>query len=282
MSFAVLFALGAAVSFGLTDYVSGVLSRRLRILDILGIGNLFGLLLVIALLPLLPAEALAPADLVWGLVGGICSAMGVLLLLRGFRVGRFGVVSPVSSVGAAGIPVLAGLALGEQPSLVVLAGLVAGIASIWLVSGTTPRSQKGHAGSTAGLWEGLGAGVMLAAMYLTLSRADYASGPWPVVGMQVGVLAVIGLAMLGLRQRPSIPRADIVGVAVVGITAVLGALGFIYAARQGLVSIAAVLASMSPAITILLARMLIAERFTPRQIVGLGIAAAAILLISLG
>jgi|GEM_PF-1936957 len=282
MSFAVLFALGAAVSFGLTDYVSGVLSRRLRILDILGIGNLFGLLLVIALLPLLPAEALSPADLAWGLVGGICSAMGVLLLLRGFRVGRFGVVSPVSSVGAAGIPVLVGLAIGEQPSLVVLAGLVAGIASIWLVSGTTPRSQKGHTQSAAGLWEGLGAGVMLAAMYLTLSRADYASGPWPVVAMQVGVLAVIGLALLGLRQRPSIPRADIVGVAVVGITAVLGALGFIYAARQGLVSIAAVLASMSPAVTILLARMLIAERFTPRQIVGLGIAAAAILLISLG
>lgn len=281
MSASVLLALGAALCFGVSDYLSGVLSRRLSILDVLAVGGLVGLAVIIVLLPLFPQATASGRDLAWGTLAGIAAAAGVLLLLRGFRVGRFGVVSPVSSVGAAGIPVIVGLALGEQPSLSVLAGLVAGIVSIWLVSGTQGGAVDRPA-TAAGLWEGLASGVMFAGMFLALSRADFASGPWPVVALQVGVLAVILFALLLQRRRPRVTLDEMPGVALVGVTAVVGTLAFIYSARLGLVSIAAVISAMSPAITVVLARVLIAEHFTQRQLAGLAVAAAAIVLIGFG
>lgn len=278
----VLLALAAAVCFGVSDYLSGVFSRRLRILDILVVGHVIGLLLLLAMLPLFHGTAVATADLVWGACAGIAAALGVLLLLRGFRVGRFGVVSPVSSVGAAGIPVLAGLLLGEQPSRLAGIGLVVGIVSIWLVSSARPDPRGDGRRVAAGLREGLAAGVLLAVMMLALSRADHASGPWPVLALQLAMLAVIGGVVAVRGQRPRVTGPDLPGVAAIGITVVLGLLAFIQAARLGLVSIAAVIASMSPAITVLLARLLISERFTPPQIVGLGAAAVALVMIGLG
>lgn len=282
MTVSLLLALGAAVCFGVCDYVSGMFSRRLSMLDILGFGSAIGLILIVLLLPFFPEADATTADLGWGFVSGLAAAGAALLLLRGFRVGRFGVVSPVSSVGAAGIPVVVGLALGEDPSAIVLTGLVAGIAAIWLVSGSASPAANGARPRAAGLWEGLGAGILLAVMFLTLSRADFASGPWPVLTLQLGLLAVIGVALVLRRKRPRITLDDIPGVSIVGATAVIGTLGFIYSAYLGLVSIAAVVTAMSPAVTVLMARMLIAEHFTPRQLVGLAAAAVAIILISLG
>lgn len=278
----VLLALAAAVCFGVSDYLSGVFSRRLRILDILVVGNVAGLLLLLALLPLFHGTTVATADLVWGACAGVAGALAVLLLLHGFRVGRFGVVSPVSSVGAAGIPVLAGLLLGEQPSRLAGIGLAVGIVSIWLVSSARPGPHGDGRRIAAGLREGLAAGVLLAVMLLALSRADQASGPWPVLSLQLGLLAVIGGAVAIRGQHPRVNRTNLPGVAAIGVTAVLGLLAFIEAARLGLVSIAAVIASMSPAVTVLLARMLITEHFTPRQVTGLAAAAVALVLIGLG
>lgn len=282
MSLTVALALASALAFGISDYLSGVLSRRLRILDLLAIGTPVGLVVTLGLLPLLPVERVTTVDLIWGAVAGVAATFGILLLLRGFRVGRFGVVSPVSSVGAAGIPVVVGLALGEQPGPIVLTGLLVGIVSIWLVSSGSPEAQKGTRRTAAGLWEGLGAGVMFAAMFLTLSRAEFSSGAWPVLTLQIGSLAVIGLALVGLRQFPRVAWVDLPAVAAVSVVGVLGTLAFIYSAWLGLVSIAAVISAMSPAVTVLLARALIAERFTGPQIAGLVLALLAIVLISLG
>lgn len=282
MSASVLLALTAALGFGVSDYLAGVFSRRLRILDVLAVGNVAGLLGMIAILPLFPAASAVPRDVIWGSVAGVAAAAGVLTLLRGFRIGRFGVVSPVSSVGAAGIPVIVGLLLGEQPSPMALVGLGAAIVSIWLVSGTTPDGRSGGRVIAAGLWEGLAAGVLFALMFLALSRADYTSGPWPVLALQVASAAVILLVLVVLKEKPRIALPDLPGVSAVGLTGVFGTLAFIYAARLGLVSIAAVISAMSPAVTVLLARMLIAEHFTPRQLAGLGLAGVALVLISLG
>lgn len=282
VSLAVPLALAAAVCFGVSDYLSGVLSRRLSIIDVLAIGSPAGLLVVLIALPVLPVEAVRAADLWWGVVAGAAAALGVLLLMRGFRVGRFGVVSPVSSVGAAGIPVLVGLALGEQPSLIVFSGLVTGIVSIWLVSAAPAATDSGSGRMTAGLGEGLGAGVMFAVMFLALGRAQLASGPWPVLTLQLGLMAVIGAAVALRGQWPRLVLTDIPGVAGVSVLGTAGTLAFIYAAWSGLVSIAAVIAAMSPAITVIMARVIIAEHFTRRQIAGLILALVALALIGLG
>lgn len=282
MSLAVPLALVAAVCFGVSDYLAGVLSRRLRISDIIAIGSPAGLVFVAVLLPVLPVEAVRTADLIWGAIAGAAAALGVLLLLRGFRVGRFGVVSPVSSVGAAGIPVVVGLMLGETPSAVVLAGLVVGVISIWLVSAASDSGAVAMRPTAAGLWEGLGAGVLFAGMFLALGRADFASGPWPVLSLQLGLMLAIGSVVAARRRWPRVVVDDLPGVIGVSVLGTAGTLAFIYSAWSGLVSISAVIAAMSPAVTLILARLLIGEHFTRQQVAGLALAAVALVLIGLG
>ncbi len=285
MSASVILALLATAGYGVADYLSGVFSRRLRILDVLTVGYTAGLLVFVPAWPLLASTGFSPADLAWGALAGCAGAVGVLLLLHGFRVGQFAVVSPVSAVGTAAIPVAAGLLLGEQPGPVTFAGLAVGVVAIALVSGAriAPRVWRRVGGGTsAGFWSGLGSGVAYAGMFLALSRSDYSSGPWPVLALQFGLLAVIGGVVGARRQRPDVRASDWPGVAAVGITSVVGNLAFVYAARLGLVSIAAVIASMSPAVTVLLARVVTGERFSRRQLLGLAHAVAALVLIGAG
>lgn len=285
MSASLILALLSTASYGVSDYLSGVFSRRQRILDVLAVGYSAGLIAFVPVWPLLASTSFSLGDLAWGALAGFAGAAGVLLLLRGFRVGQFAVVSPVSAVGTAAIPVAVGLLLGEQPGPVTFAGLAIGLVAIALVSGArmAPRVWRRTGGGTsAGFWSGLGSGVAYAGMFLALSRSDYSSGPWPVLALQVGLLAVIALVLGARRQVPRVPASDWPGVAGIGITSVVGSLAFVYAARLGLVSIAAVIASMSPAVTVLLARVVTGERFTRRQIVGLAHALLALVLIGIG
>lgn len=282
MSVALVLALAATVTYGVSDYLAGVFSRRLRILDVMTVGYAVGLLTFIPAGPLLIGTTYVRADLAWGALAGVAGAAGVLLLVHGFRIGQFAVVSPVSAVGTAVIPVLVGVLLGEQLGPVTLLGLAAGIVAIALVSGArmAPRKWTQRQGETAaGLWWGLGAGVAYAGMFLALSRSDYGSGPWPVLALQLATVVIILIALAIRRQVPRVGARDLPGVAAIGATAVLGNLAFVYSARLGLVSVAAVIASMSPAVTVLLARLVTGERFTRRQLVGLVHAAVALVLI---
>jgi drug/metabolite transporter (DMT)-like permease len=280
----VLLALLAAVGYGVSDYLSGVFSRRLRFLDVLTVGYTAGLLAFVVAWPLFEGTFFATRDLVWGAIAGFAGAAGVLLLMHAFRVGRFAVASPVSAVGTAAIPVAVGLLLGEQPGSVRMVGLAVGVVAIWLVSGAGVGRRARSAGprTADGFWSALGAGVAFAAMFLALSRSDYASGPWPVLALQLGMLAVFACALAGRRHLPRVRRADLAGVALVGISAVVGNLAFVYSARLGLISVAAVIASMAPAVTVILARVHTGERFSPRQLVGLGHAGVALVLIGAG
>lgn len=274
-------ALIAAVGYGVSDYLSGVFSRRLRFLDVVVVGHAAGLLVFIVAWPLFEGTAFSMRDLVWSTLAGVAGAAGVLLLMHAFRVGRFAVASPVSAVGTAAIPVAVGLLLGEQPSSVGPVGLAFGVVAIWLVSGARIgwRGRIPGPHTAAGFWAALGSGIAYAGTFLALSRSDYASGPWPVLTLQLGMIAVIACAMVTRRQVPRVRRPDLAGIAAVGIATVVGNLAFLYSARLGLMSVAAVIASMAPAVTVILARLHTGEQFSHRQIAGLGHAAVALVLI---
>lgn len=220
----------------------------------------------------------APA-LWWGAASGLGSAVGALALYRGLASGRMSVVAAVSAVLSAVIPTIVGLALGDRLTVGAATGIVIAVPAIAMVSwqpgAADPRAAR------AGLLYGLVAGLGFALLFIALDRAGTRAGAWPLLpGQVVAVLLVAPVAWRGLVGvgRPSRGAAGlIVGAGVVsGIASLL----FLAATGHGQLAIVAVLTAMYPAVTILLSRTLLAERWSRVQGTGLVAAAAAVVLVS--
>lgn len=281
MSMAVLLGLGAAVGYGIGDFLAGYYSRRFGIRAVLAIGQLAGLVVLLAAALWFSPPPTGPADLAWGALAGTVGVIGGYLLLQGFRTGQLSVVSPVSSLGAAGLPLLVDLIVYGIPSIPVLAGVSVGLVAIWLISTPSSATEHGGRGVAAGFWYGLGAGIGFAGMFLALDFADPNSGAWPAVTAQAAVALIALILALGRPQELRLPANAWPGIVLSGIAGALATASFVFAARAGLVSIAAVIASLSPAVTVLLAGCVLHERLPPRQITGLVVAGVALVLIGL-
>lgn len=195
-------------------------------------------------------------------------------LYRGYARGQMAVAGPISALGAAALPAAVGTLLGERLAPVGIVGVLTAMPAIWLVSGTG-RVGGVRRGSVDGLVSGTG----FALEFVGLDRAGISSGRWPVAVSQSTALVLVG-AVVAVR-RPALPRA----LAPLGWAACAGILSlgatslYFIAATAGLLTVAAVLAGLYPAVTAALAAMLLQERPDRLQVVGLGLAAIAVVLI---
>lgn len=279
MSEAVLLAAGAATGYGVADFLGGFFGRKLDILSVLLVSHVAGLAALAAVMAALGRAEPVPADLAWGAAAGVGSAMGGYCLLRGFAVGRMSVVSTVAALTAAGLPLGADLALGARLDAASWAGVLLGLVAIGLVSTGDADRVNGRRGPAAGTTFGVLSGVGYASMYLALDQAGPDSGLWPALMREAFFVLIVGLAAAATRWRPYVPRGALVGVSGIGVAAGLATASFLLAARLGAVGIAAVIASLSPAVTVLLARILLGETVTRQQVVGLIGAGLALVLI---
>ncbi len=278
----VLLALGSAVAYGLSDFIGGSLARRARVFAVAVVGQTASTAGTgVAALLFFTGEP-ATSDWVWGAVAGIGSGIGAVFLYRGLASGRMSVVAPLSAVAAALLPAVVGFISGERPTIVTWLGVVCAFPAIWLVSRAAEQApgndRIGRAGVTDGLLAGLGFGSLFAA----LGQVDDASGLGPLTLAQASsVLAIVALAT-GLRQ-PWLPRYR--GEAAASIAGLLGALAtslFLLSTQSGLLTVAAVLTSLYPASTVLLAALVLHERIHRSQGVGLLLAGAAVALVAAG
>ena len=141
MNLGILLALASAVAYGASDFVGGVGSRRYSPWQVVLVGQGAGAVLMLAAGLTLPGSPVA-LDFGWALLAGVGSATGSIFLYRGLARGRMGVVAPISAVGAAVLPVLAGVAFGERPGWLVWVGMIAALPGIWLVSRTTSSDRR--------------------------------------------------------------------------------------------------------------------------------------------
>ncbi|WP_433335897.1 hypothetical protein [Spirillospora sp. CA-294931] len=270
-----LLALASAVAYGLADVAGGLLSRRANFAAVALAGQLGGLVLALLLVPVLPASGLGAADLAWGALSGVGTGLGMLYLYKGLSRGAMSVVVPVSAVGGVALPVVVGVAfLGDRPTLLASAGIGFAVPALWLVS----RTGEGSASAPAAL-DGLIAGAGIALQYLALAQAGPEAGVWPVVAGRVGA-AVTVLPLAATAARPGLK--DTLAAAGTGGLAALALVFYMAAARQQLLVIAVVLASLYPVIPVLLGLTALRERLSRAQALGLAGAAAAIGLLTLG
>lgn len=273
----IVLGLAAALLYGSSDFGGGVASRRFGSLRVTVIGSAVATVLAWATLGVVGGPGPTVRALAWGLASGLAGGIGTLVLYRGLARGQMSVVGPVSAVGAAVVPVAAGVALGERPGLVAIAGVLVSLPAIVLVAASGPVRGK----LRGGLLDGLAAGLAFGILFVGLAQAGRNAGLWPVASEQTGALLVTLAVAVKSRQPLRIPLRAAGLPVFAGASGMAATLAYYYATHFSMLAIAAVLVSLYPGVTVLLARALLHERFSPAQRAGLGLCALSVAAIAL-
>ena len=274
----VLLGLAAAIAYGIGDFVGAFASRRHTAVTVLLHSYPVGAVLMLVMLPFFPGTVTA-RTVVFGVAGGLAGLVGVTIMYALMVLAPMNVISPVTAVLAAIVPVVFGVLVGERPQLAAWLGIVLGIGAVVLVSRTSDEHPHGRIALRVialAFVSGLGFGFY----FIFLARAGDDSGLWPLVISRIAsAIVIVPLAW----QRGGLTR---IRGQMLGITLAAGAFDalanmfFLLASRQGLLSLASVLTSLYPAVTVMLAVGLLHEHTSKIQRIGLGLAATAIVLIT--
>lgn len=271
-----VFALSAAATWGAGDFTGGMAARRVGSFRTIFISYIFGLL-GLAAVALATREALsAPADLLWGALAGLLGVVGLGCLLRGFSIGRMGVVAPISAVLGTAIPVLFTALTQGLPREVQLAGFALAVVGIWLLSRPEALGRR-----PAGLGFALLAGLGFGAFFTALGQVGQGAVFWPLVAGRLACVVALASIAVAARRPVRVPRPALGLIALAGLLDVLGNLFFLLAVQAGRLDVVTVLSSLYPAITTLLARLVAGEHMAPLQVAGVTASVLAIVLITI-
>lgn len=279
----VVLGLLAAVFYGVGDFVGGITSRRHTALTVLLLSYPVGAVLMAVMLPFFPGS-LDARTVLFGVLGGAAGMLGVIVMYSLMTVAPINIISPVTAVLAAIVPIVVGLAIGERPKTLAWLGIALGLAAVVLVSRTDDTHPHGRIKPMVlalAVLSGFGFGMY----FVFLARAGDHSGLWPLVISRVAsAMLIVPVAYYRGAFAPiagrEIGRRTLGLIVLAGACDALANMFFLLAARTGLLSLASVLTSLYPAITVMLAVWLLSEHTSRVQRLGLALAAGAIVLIT--
>lgn len=275
---AVLFALCAAAAYGVSDFVGGLASRRVPAITVLLLSYPVGAVLMAGLLGVYDGPVSANT-LAWSAGGGAAGLAGVALLYSALAAAPMNVVSPITAVLSAVVPVLVGVGIGERPGALAWLGIGIGLFAVVLISRQPEDHPHGPIGWRPILMAVL-AGVGFGFYFVCLGRTDHDSGMWPVVLSRLASSALLlPLAVAG-KSFVRMPSSVVAFAVVAGVLDATANAAFLLATRHGLLSLSGVITAMYPAGTVLLASLLLRERTGRVQRIGLALAAASVLLVT--
>ena len=265
----------AAASWGGGDFSGGLAAKRASVFRVVAVAHASGLLAMLVL-AWVTEEAVPPrADLLWGAFAGFAGAFGIAALYKALAIGRMGVVAPVAAVVTGALPVLFSLRVEGMPDRIQLFGFALALVSIWLVA----RPNE-FVDSHPGLGLAVLAGVMFGLFLVAGKQAGHHGVFWPLVAARL-VSTTLMLTIVAIAPRDPRPlRAVLWPIVLSGLLDSAGNALFIAATRHGRLDVAAVLSSLYPASTVILARVLLKERISVTQGAGIVGALASVALIS--
>ncbi|HZA60533.1 MAG TPA: EamA family transporter [Actinomycetota bacterium] len=281
---AVVLGLLAAISYGSADFLGGLATKRNPAIRTALISQLFGFGAYLIALPFLPDGRFTGEAWLWGGLAGLTGGLGLAFLYRGLAHGRMSVVAPLTAVIAAVLPVGFGLLTGERPSALQLLGIALAIPAIALVSSvphasanptTTVTTIRSRAASL-GVWDALVSGAAIGLFFITLARPGEETGVYPLVAARIASVSMFFGLVIATRTGFRLAPGTAWIVAVSGVIDVTANLLYLLGTREGLVSVVAVLTSLYPGATVALARVVVKERLSVHQLVGLGFALAGV------
>jgi drug/metabolite transporter (DMT)-like permease len=267
----------AALTWGSGDFGGGLLVRRMPLFGVVLVSQLVGMAVSLVLAILRGESAPLPADFGWAVLGGLAGAIGISALYQGLAIGRMGIVAPITGVITALIPVLAGVVLEGLPKPLVILGIGLAFLAVILVS----RVADDRAGPS-GVGLALLAGIAIGGVGVAISQISdgHVFGPLTVLRASEALL-IATIVIIGKRAwRPDLRLSP--ALAGVGILDMAGNGAFILAVQAGSLAVAAVLSSLYPVTTVVLASLLLRERITRTYGAGIALAVAGIACIAAG
>ena len=276
----ILLAAAAALVYGVGDYCGGRASRKIDSLVVTCAGQIFSLMLLGIFLVILGDPAPGMHDWLWGAAGGLGGFVGLTLFYYALAKGSMTVVAPLAAVVSAALPIGTGLFLGDRPSLIAYVGIVIAIVGIALVTGAVGTAHAPTKLAIVGVATLAGCGFGW--MFVCLDRTSSDSGMWPLLAARIASIS-IAATIIAFRGRSRLGQGRIPAIALWAGFFDMGAnVLFVFANRQGMLSLVSVITALYPVSTIVLALRLDHEKANRSQFVGMACAALALVFVSLG
>jgi drug/metabolite transporter (DMT)-like permease len=273
----ILLALLSSLLWGTADFVGGLASRRRPAAAVVGASQACGLAGVAVVAVALGAWTGPLGWLPWSVGAGLLGTAGLISFYAALSAGTMGVVSPIAALGAV-VPVLVGVVAGEQPSAVAVSGIV--VALLGAVAASGPE-LRGGAGSRPVLLAAA-AGAAFGGALVLIARGAASDVVMTLVGMRLTSVLLFVVAALATRRIGGLTLRDLPQLALVGLGDAGANLLYALATQRGFLSVTAVLGSLYPVVTVMLARVVLRERLTRVQQVGVATALSGVVLVSLG
>ncbi|ORI18232.1 DMT family transporter [Rhodococcus sp. 1168] len=277
-----MLALVAAVGYGVSDFVGGVASRRVAALRVVIVSYPFSLVVVLLIAPFV-GGTVSLVPMLWGLASGVAGGLAVWWFYLALASGPMAVVSPLTAVLVAGIPVLAGLLIGERPGILAFCGIALALVAVVLVSKESPDEATGEVAGGRDMrftrtvaWLTVGSGITFAMAFICLHQIGEGSGLWPLAASRASATAVVWSVALATGHFSATHGSVLKLAAFVGVLDVVANAALLYAYQGGMLSLVSVIASLYPAATVLLAMVMLGERVGRLQQIGMVIALGAV------
>jgi drug/metabolite transporter (DMT)-like permease len=273
---AITYGLSSALSWGAGDFSGGMATRQSHVMTVVFYSQLVGIVLL-AVLATGFGEAVPPVPmLIWGGVGGICGVLGLVAFYQGLATGRMGIVAPLSAILTALLPVAVTLATDGAPRPLQVGGFGLALVAVWLLSASGERGGLNRRELRLSMIAGLGFGLF----FVCIGKAADTAVFWPLVSARAfSIPLVFGILASKRRLAPPAPQVWPAVIAT-GILDAAGNLFYALAVNTGRMDVSAVLASLYPAATVLLAWMVLKERLGRGQWIGVAAALGALALIA--
>jgi len=276
----IFFGLGAAILWGAADFAGGLGSRRASVYRVVLTGEWIGLLVLLPLPFIFHDPFPSGRDLLLAGLASVCGVIGITLLYRALAEGQMSIAAPVSGLLAAVIPMLVSAVTEGFPGILKFSGFLLALAAIWLVS-----SAEGIGNTLSLRWAVLRLPVLAAltfgAYFVLMHAATRQSTYWPLVSARAaGVISLAGY-ILFTRQAWTPPRGVWPLAALCGVLDVSANIMYVLAGQTGRLDVAAVLGSLYPGMTVLMAWLFLKEKTTGIQNLGIVAALVAIVLIAI-
>jgi drug/metabolite transporter (DMT)-like permease len=276
-----VYSIVAVFIWGTSDFAGGYASRRANAFVLTAFSHLCACGLMTAVVLAQHEPMPNRASVAWALVAGALGGFSLAIFYRALASGQMGLTAPVAALLGAAIPTLVDIALEGAPSRWSVGGFVLAIVAIWLITRPEPQGNNDEAGHPRGVAAAALAGVGFAGFYLCIHQAA-GSPAWVSLIARIASFTATLVAIVATRAPLKLDRPAVALGMLAGFFDISGSALFIYASQHGRLDEAVVITSLYPAVTVLLARLVLKEHFSRWKFVGLLAALAAVPLISAG
>lgn len=267
----------AAASYGAADFFGGLASRRANPIRVTGIALFIGLLFLLVVSIFLRPE-FSDQTILYGVLAGICSGLALTMFYAALALGPISIVSPLTAVAGAVLPVIVDVALGQSLGAFTVLAIIIIVAAAGLVSVVPSKSIP--LPSLKALLLSMGGGAGFAGIFIFLDQTPADSGIAPLVVMRIVGVSMLGVAIIALNKRDrglqkpkdKFPKILIGMIAISAVLDVSANLFFLIGTREGVLAVVAVVTSLYPIGTVALARIVLKEKLANLQWVGVGLA----------